>query len=217
MCKTGALPTELYAQNESLSYIEKDFIYKRKSLHNLVELNTISPNIALDIRYATNNNFTKRALYPFAACYLQRKTAERLHRTALFLEKKGLRLKVYDGYRPLAVQKIFWELLPDPRYIADPILGSRHNRGSAIDLTLIDLKGDELSMPTEFDDFSSKAHRDYQGSDQEALENRKLLEEAMEQEGFIPFATEWWHFDDPEWEKYPVLDLSFEEVRRYVH
>lgn len=173
----------------------------------LVELSSVSPNISLDIRYATKNNFTGKVLYPFPSCHLQRKCAERLHRVQLALEKIGLGLKVFDAYRPLSIQKILWDILPDPRYVADPARGSNHNRGAAVDLTLIDREGQELPMPSGFDEFTERAHRDF-AAPLELLKNRNLLEEAMTKEGFLPLFTEWWHFDDPDWMEYPLLDVS---------
>ena len=162
-------------------------------MKDLVELICVSPNIILDIRYATANNFTGRAVYPSSRCFLLRRTAERLHRVQLALEKRGMGLQVFDGYRPPEVQKIFWELMPDPRYVADPAAGSKHNRGSAVDLTLAG-----RLMPTDFDDFSGRASHSYQGGSQETLENRELLRQAMAAEGFLPYEPEWWHYDDPD-------------------
>lgn len=181
-------------------------------MHNLIELKKVIPGITLDLLYATERNFMGKAVYPTAHCFLLESTAERLLKVEKKLKKRNLRLKIYDGYRPWSVTKIFWDYLPDSRYVADPALGSRHNRGAAIDLTLIDLDGKELLMPSAFDEFSEKAHRSYQGGPLEALQNREILSELMEQEGFSLYAYEWWHFDDPEWEKYPILDLSFKEL-----
>jgi D-alanyl-D-alanine dipeptidase len=177
-------------------------------MNDLVELSKISPRILLDIRYATPNNFTGKAVYPSARCFLLREAADRLHRVQLNLEKMGLGLKVYDGYRPLAVQKIFWALVPDPRYVADPAEGSKHNRGASVDLTLVGPDGQELLMPTEFDDFTEKAGHGYMGGPEEALLNRNILRSAMEAEGFIPYEGEWWHYDDPDWKNFPILDIS---------
>lgn len=183
-------------------------------MHNLIEVKRLCPRIAFDIVYATDANFTGKAVYPSPHCFLLKTTAERLARVQHRLEKIGLGLKVYDGYRPHSVSKKFWEFLPDPRYVANPIEGSRHNRGAAVDLTLIDGEGRELPMPTGFDDFSEKAHRNSMGLSTEAICNRQILEDAMEAEGFVPFAYEWWHFDDPEWKNFPILDLTFEELLR---
>jgi D-alanyl-D-alanine dipeptidase len=102
-----------------------------------------------------------------------------------------------------------WEVLPDSNYVANPAKGSRHNRGAAVDLTLVDRNGKELEMPTGFDDFTERAHRNYSGGSAQALKNRQLLEDVMKKYGFIPLATEWWHFDAPGWDKFSILDVPF--------
>jgi D-alanyl-D-alanine dipeptidase len=120
----------------------------------------------------------------------------------------GLGLKVWDGFRPMAAQWKFWELVPDERYVSDPRKGGRHTRGTAVDLTLITKEGQELLMPSEFDDFSEKAHRDYKEAPLEAIWNRELLREVMESHGFEGLPSEWWHFDLKGWKDYPPLDLN---------
>ncbi|MEI6757245.1 MAG: peptidase M15 [Chlorobium sp.] len=178
---------------------------------DFVDIATLDNSIVLDIRYATSNNFTGKTVYPVARCLLRRDVALRLLRVEEKLKKRGYTLIVFDCYRPLSVQKRFWEIVPDERYVADPAKGSRHNRGSAVDLTLADLSGNPLPMPSNFDDFSEKAHRDYKGASPEALKNSALLEAAMKEEGFEPFPTEWWHFDAPGWERYPVSDFPLKK------
>jgi D-alanyl-D-alanine dipeptidase len=180
------------------------------NVHSLIELHRVSPSIVLDIRYAGSNNLLGVPVYPVARCFLQKTAAERLHRVEIALQKRKLGLKVFDGYRPLSVQKKFWSLLPDPRYFADPAVGSNHNRGSSVDLTLIDERGHELLMPSGFDEMTERAHRDYRNGPEEALQNRETLIQAMMKEGFLPCPTEWWHFDDPDWAKYPILDIPIE-------
>lgn len=175
----------------------------------LIDIRKVNPKIALDIRYATTNNFLKRKLYPTARCVLRGAAVRRLSQVQQDLEKKGLGLKVYDCYRPLSVQKLMWKVKPDSRYVANPAKGSRHNRGAAVDLTLVDRNGKELEMPTGFDDFTVKAHRNYTGASAQAKKNRKVLEDAMKKYGFIPLPTEWWHFDAPGWDKFVILDVSF--------
>lgn len=175
----------------------------------LIDIRKVNPKIALDIRYATTNNFLKRKLYPTARCVLRGAAARRLSQVQQDLEKKGLGLKVYDCYRPLSVQKLMWKVKPDSRYVANPANGSRHNRGAAVDLTLVDRNGKELQMPTGFDDFTVKAHRNYTGASAQARKNSKLLEDAMKKYGFIPLPTEWWHFDAPGWDKFVILDVPF--------
>ena len=181
---------------------------------DFVDIQSINPRILIDIRYATTNNFVGRPVYPCAKCYLRRKVALKLDKVQQQLEKIGLGLKIWDGYRPLSVQKIFWELVPDPRYVAPPDEGSKHNRGAAVDLTLVDKKGKEVRMPTDFDDFSVKAHLNYERLPKEVIYNRALLENIMRAHGFVPAQTEWWHYDDEESEKYPIEDQSLEELEK---
>ncbi|HEY6563504.1 MAG TPA: D-alanyl-D-alanine dipeptidase [Pirellulaceae bacterium] len=172
----------------------------------LVDLSQFDPTLVIDARYATDQNVTGKPLYPRNALFLERSAAERLRRVQSSLRRQGLGLKVLDAYRPLSVQKKLWAVKPDPRYVADPAQGSRHNRGAAVDVTLVDAKGRELPMPTQFDDFSDKAHRDYQDLPPEVIHHRELLEQAMRAEQFEPLPTEWWHFDAPGWEQFPVMN-----------
>ena len=175
---------------------------------DFVELTKLIPGLVLDIRYATTNNFTGQKVYPDARCFLRRATAGKLKRVQKELASQGLGLKIFDGFRPLAVQRRFWEIMPDERYVANPAKGSRHNRGAAVDLTLIRLSdGRELPMPTPFDDFSERAGRDYPDLPAEVIRNRDLLRRVMEKHGFIALPTEWWHFDDVDWRNYPIADL----------
>lgn len=179
----------------------------------LVEIKKISPNIRVDLRYTTPDNFMKEALYPAGSrCFLRKETAAKLARVQAALEARGLGLKIFDGYRPLSVQKKMWARFPVEGYVANPAKGSNHNRGAAVDLTLVDSQGHELAMPSAYDEFSERAHRDYQGGSKAAIKNRQILQEAMEKEGFHGISTEWWHFDDVDCKKYPVLDLPIAEV-----
>lgn len=175
----------------------------------LIDIRKVNPDIVLDIRYATTNNFLKQKVYPVARCVLRGAAAKRLSQVQEDLEKKGLGLKVYDCYRPLSVQRLMWKVKPDSRYVANPAYGSRHNRGAAVDLTLVDRNGKELEMPTEFDNFTERAHRNYRGGTAQSRKNSKTLEDAMKKYGFIPISTEWWHFDAPGWDKYAILDIPF--------
>ncbi len=172
----------------------------------LVDISRLDPAIRLDIRYATDNNFTGRVVYPSPRCLVRENVAEKLVRVQRKLKESGYGLKIFDGYRPLAVQKKFWSIMPVEDYVADPFKGSRHNRGAAVDVTLVDGEGREMPMPSGYDDFTEKAHRDYAGATEEELRNRALLEEAMKSEGFLPLPTEWWHFDAPGWQGFPVSD-----------
>ncbi len=178
----------------------------------MVDIQKIDPSIRIDIRYATEDNFTKETLYPEARCLLRKEVAEKLSRVQKGLTARGLGLKIFDGYRPLSVQKKMWAIMPVEGYVADPAKGSNHNRGAAVDLTLVDSSGRALPMPSAYDEFSERSNRNYRGASKEALENRRILQEEMEKEGFAGLSTEWWHFDDPEAKKYPVLDLPFSSV-----
>jgi beta-N-acetylhexosaminidase/D-alanyl-D-alanine dipeptidase len=179
----------------------------------LVDLRALDPSIRIEMPYATSQNFTGVALYPVARCLLRREVAERLVRVERRLAAQGLGLLVWDCYRPFRVQQRLWALVPDPRYVAEPVVrdgrpveGSKHNRGAAVDVTLVDAAGRPLEMPTGFDDFSERAHRGWAGASPTARQNLARLEEAMVAEGFEPLPTEWWHFDGPDWKRYGLLD-----------
>ena len=174
----------------------------------LVDLAEIAPSFVIDNRYATTDNVTGIRLYPANTIYLERSAAERLARVQASLRGRGLGLKVFDGYRPLAIQKALWKVKPDPRYVADPAKGSRHNRGSAVDITLVDAEGRELPMPSGFDEFSERSHLAFMDAAGDLLSNRETLQKAMRAEGFLPLATEWWHFDAPGWRAFPVMDAN---------
>lgn len=182
-------------------------VYSQK--HRLVNIQELDSTILIDVRYATENNFTGQKLYETNKVYLIKEAARDLIKAHKYLkEKYNLRLKIYDGYRPLSVQKKMWAIMPDDRYVANPAKGSRHNRGCAVDLTLVDSLGNELDMGTPYDDFTEKSHIDYKNLPPEVLRNRKILQEAMRKFNFTPMRTEWWHFDYKGWEKYPILDIE---------
>lgn len=184
---------------------------------DLVELLKLAPTLKLDVRYATANNFTGRAVYTEARAFLQRPAAEALVRVSRALKKKGYGLVVFDGYRPWAVTKLFWEITPADKkqFVADPSKGSRHNRGCAVDLTLYDLKtGRQVSMPGEYDEMSERSHINYAGGTPEQRRLRDLLRAAMEAEGFKPYEPEWWHYDFKDWRLYQILNLGFDEIGR---
>lgn len=204
---TQITPHSAHAEPTNQIETQKDIAQKMQ------DVTILAPGIKVDLRYATANNFTKRVIYPKTArCYLRLKVAERLAAVQKSLEQKELGLKVYDCYRPRPVQAKLWALVPDERYVANPKNGSRHNRGAAIDLTLVDKNGVELAMPTPYDDFTSRAHRSYQDLPAEALKNRAILEAAMVAQGFLPLPTEWWHFDDPDSKQYPMSEISFDAL-----
>lgn len=185
--------------------------------HNLVNARVIQPPLLQEVRYATTYNFTGRVLYPYPAVFLHKDVAAALQKVQKELGYEGLGLKIYDGYRPLSVQAAMWEAVPDERYVSDPAKSrGRHTRGIAVDVTLVDSKGNELKMPTTYDDFTEKAHRFSETWSPEERKNSLKLEGAMKKYGFVPFPYEWWHFDFKDWEKYPPLDISFEDLGRGV-
>ncbi|MDP3771290.1 MAG: M15 family metallopeptidase [bacterium] len=156
----------------------------------------VVPNLVEDLRYATPNNFLKRAVYTDHRCWLRPSVARKLAVAARLLHERrpGWRLKVLDCARPRAVQRKMWAIMPDPKYVADPAKGSRHNTGSAVDLTIVDDRGREVEMPTGFDEFTRRAWADATTTPA-ATKNRALLREVMLDAGFVPLRTEWWHFE----------------------
>jgi D-alanyl-D-alanine dipeptidase len=176
----------------------------------LVNLEAFIPEVVLDIRYATANNFTKEVIYPEAKAYARQPVAEALLLVQQELKKQGKGLKIYDTYRPYDATVRFYEVYKDTSYVASPYKGSRHNRGCAIDLTIIDLvTGVELKMPTEYDSFRREAWANSRVSDVEAYRNRELLKATMHKYGFKVTASEWWHYDFVGWSKYELLNIPF--------
>lgn len=179
----------------------------------LAEIRRYVPGIRLDIRYATTNNFMHRQMYTQAKAYARLPVVMALKDVEADLKKRGLGLKIYDAYRPYAVTVKFYEMAHDTNFVADPRKGSKHNRGCAIDLTLIDLKtGKELDMPTGFDSFSKKASADYSGLPRQQYANRELLKSVMQAHGFKVYRTEWWHYDFNGWMNHPILDIPFSRI-----
>jgi D-alanyl-D-alanine dipeptidase len=177
----------------------------------LVDASTLVPGLAVDLRYATQDNFLKARMYPEdARCLLLPAAARKLEAAAKALKPKGYRLKVWDCYRPLSVQFAMWKVFPKRGYVADPNRGgSHHNRGAAVDLTLISDDGAEVEMPTGFDSFTRAAHHGYSGGTPASLEHRALLREVMEAAGFNRNPMEWWHYDLPEAITFPARDDPF--------
>jgi D-alanyl-D-alanine dipeptidase len=173
----------------------------------LIEVAPKVEGVVIDLRYATEDNFFKQKLYPAdARCMLLETAVDRLAKAAAALKEKGYRLKVWDCYRPYSVQLKMWEVFPHHGYVADPKIGSNHNRASAVDLTLITLDEKPVEMPTGFDSFQRAAHQGDDKVSDAAKEHRETLREAMEAAGFITTPMEWWHFDLPEAPRFPVRD-----------
>lgn len=178
----------------------------------LVDVRSFVPDAVLEVRYATEDNILKKAVYPKARIYLRRSVAEKLAVAAERLRKDGFLLKLYDGYRPLSVQKRLWEAFSDPRFVADPKRGSSHNRGAAVDAGLARLDGSPVELPSDYDAFGDSARYGYPGAAPEARKNARLLRRAMVKAGFSPYKNEWWHFSDPRAKHWPILNVPFEEL-----
>lgn len=208
--------TPTYAQNKyGLYVIENKDSYKRSvaqdSSKQMIELRSLIPDIAYDLRYATTNNFMRRKMYTgnIRHTFLRKPAAEALAKVQEDLKTKGFAIKVFDAYRPYSVSVKFWDLVKDEKYVANPAKGSAHNRGLAVDISLIDLQTKaELDMGTGFDNFSDTAHHSFNDLTPQVKQNRKLLRETMNKYGFESFDAEWWHYSWPNVNEYELLDLK---------
>ena len=162
---------------------------------DFVRLKDLSSDFVYELKYATPDNFLKQAVYDCGECYLRKSTAEALVKANEAFKQLGYRIKLFDCYRPLSVQKKMWKILPGTHYVANPAKGSKHNRGAAVDLTLVDAQGKELNMGTPFDFFGKEAHHTYTEHSKEVLENRKLLKETLNKYNFKSIYSEWWHYE----------------------
>lgn len=187
---------------------------KTDSFQRMSSLNILLPNAVFDLRYATKTNFTGQRLYPKGAqTFMRLQAARALQAVSAELSLLGYGLKIWDAYRPHAATKKMWELIGDERYVANPAKGSGHNRGLAVDLTLM-REGKEVNMGTEFDHFSDTAHHSFKNLPDDVLKNRQLLRGTMEKHGFRALETEWWHYSWPNDRRYDVLDLPFKKLRK---
>jgi len=198
----------------SLSELNKTVQYDPAK--KMIDIKKNIPGIILDLRYAGNNNFMHERLYPpVTTTWLRKQAADSLLKIQRQLKKAGLGIKIFDAYRPYSVTEKLWEPVKDDRYAADPKKGSGHNRGIAIDLTLVDLKtGKELDMGTGFDNFSDSAHHAYTNLPATVLQNRQLLKTTMEQFGFKALDTEWWHYSLPNAAHFELLDIDFTQLKK---
>ncbi|QEF96193.1 D-alanyl-D-alanine dipeptidase [Stieleria maiorica] len=182
---------------------------------DLVELVNLDPSIALDIRYATKNNFTGAVFYKQPKAFMQKPAAEAVARANQTLKPLGLGLLIHDAYRPWHVTKMFWDATPGDLkdFVANPASGSRHNRGCAVDLTLYDLvSGQPIQMVAGYDEFSPRAFPLYPGGTSRQRWYRDLLRRTMESQGFSVYRYEWWHFDYKDWKRYRIGNATFEEL-----
>ena len=177
----------------------------------MIDVKSQIPSIALDLRYASTNNFMHEQLYPLInTTFLRKSVADSLEVAQKQLIEMGFGLKIFDAYRPYSVTVKMWEPVQDDRYAADPKKGSGHNRGIAVDLTIINLTTkQELDMGTNFDNFSDTAHHAFTNLPEDILQNRLLLKSIMEQHGFKALDTEWWHYSLTAAKDFELLDISF--------
>jgi len=219
-CKENAAPKT--AVNPSAEEIT-DTISKKKvklekvfrTFDNLadstfVRLADFSDGFAFDMRYATKNNFLKEKVYDCAECYTRVKTVKALLAANAEFKKSGVKIKFFDCYRPNSVQYKMWKIVPNPQYVANPVKGSIHNKGGAVDITLVTLEGEALNMGTDFDFFGKRAYHDNLDLPQEILDNRKLLKETMKKYGFWSTRTEWWHYNLQGASKDPVANFKWD-------
>ena len=183
--------------------------------NNLVRLLDLDPEFIIDLRYATEDNFTKTKVYESGECYIDRRTAGLLIKAKDMFLQRGYRVKIWDAYRPIHAQAYFWQLVPNPDFVSRPpeltpetVFVPRHLNGMSVDLTLTDMEGNELVMPTAFDDFTPQANLNCEEVTGEARRNGELLRDVMVEAGFSPDPCEWWHFDDAVHEPAPYLDVK---------
>lgn len=215
-CATAPAP-EIAANGYGLRVVPDLATYERLARldpdKRLADLEAMG--IPLDIRYATANNFMKTPLYPVAKSYLRAPAAHALADVQRELASRGLGIKVFDAYRPYRVTEAMWEPIRNPDFVADPAKGSRHNRGAAVDLTLIDVRtGQELPMPTGYDDFTPRAAHAFMDLPAAALASRATLRTVMEKHGFDALPSEWWHYDFRGWERFELMDVPLEVLHR---
>jgi zinc D-Ala-D-Ala dipeptidase len=182
---------------------------------DLVELTKLDSSLEIDIRYSTTRNVMRYQFYAEPRAFMQRPAAEALVRAQMSVRVVGLKLVILDAYRPWYVTWMLYEATPDrqKRFVGIPVYGSCHNRGCAVDLTLRDVKtGELLHMPSGYDEFTERAHADYDGGTDEERANRDYLRRVMEEHGFAVHGYEWWHFDFVGYENHPIMNMRFEDI-----
>jgi D-alanyl-D-alanine dipeptidase len=205
-------------QNEyGLKIVDTEQEYRNQVHQNknkaLIEIKKAVPGIKLDIRYATKNNFMKQVMYKQARAFARRPVVQQLRIIQAELKKKGYGLKIFDAYRPYAITVDFYKRASDKNFVANPAEGSKHNRGCAVDLTLIDLKtGKDIPMPTPYDSFEPAAAPHYNKLPEQIIKNRDFLIQTMQAHGFKVMYNEWWHFDFTGWPSYELMDIPFESL-----
>ena len=200
-------------QTQESTADNQDKPQKPMEINGLVELLKIDESFVLDLKYATDDNFTSKIIYSQAKCLINKNTAQKLIAANNEFKGLGLRIKIYDAYRPSSAQVLLWNAAKDKSFVASPKKGSIHNKGAAVDLTLVDGNVKELEMPSLFDELSERSHLDYSDCAESKIKNRELLGKIMVKNGFRRISNEWWHFEDTDSAKYPFLDIQFEEFK----
>ena len=208
-CKSAEIDTlNSKDKSEISNNYQENFDHVNDS--TFVNLKAYSSDFKYDMKYATTDNFLKSKVYDCAECYLRYKTVKKLIKANKNFQKLGFSIKIFDCYRPLDVQKKMWEIVPNANYVANPKTGSIHNRGGALDLTLVDVSGNELDMGTNFDFFGIEASHNYKNLSEEILQNRILLKKIMIQNGFKSFDSEWWHYNLKNSRKFNLANFKWD-------
>lgn len=198
-CKTKQYDKSIAVANSTFELKDKNEVVQvsKKVVNDtsFVNLKEYSNDFIYDMKYATDDNFLKAKVYDCAECYLRYKTAKALIKANSKFIKLGFKIKIFDCYRPLDIQKKMWLIVSNPSYVANPSKGSIHNRGGALDITLVDSNGKEVDMGTPFDFFGPEASHDYLNFPKEILENRAFFKKIMTHSKFQSFDSEWWHYN----------------------
>ena len=186
-------------------------------ISNLVNIEKLSNEFVIEMKYATEDNFTRKKVYPISLCVMQLGTARKLIKANEEFLKMGLRIKIWDAYRPLSVQKLMYDIVPNDDFVANPYNGgSIHNSGFAVDITLVDMNGEEIEMPSGFDDFSEKASRNNTAMNEVAAKNLSILTDVMIKNGFVTIDSEWWHYCDEDFKERIALNIPLEEIKDII-
>lgn len=217
LLKTSPFLLAQETNSYGLKIISDPRVYRESTVTDsntrLVEIKRYIPNIKLDIRYATADNFSKQAVYTEARAFARLPVVHALQKIQAELNRQGLGLKIYDAYRPYSVTVKFFQIASDKSFVAHPKTGSRHNRGCAVDLTLIRMhSGKELKMPTPYDSFAPEASPGYTNLPRKIRSNRQRLINIMEKYGFKVLHNEWWHFDFNSWKEFDLMDIPFKQL-----
>ena len=175
-----------------------------KHLTGFTNIQKLDPEILVDLKYATPDNFTGQVIYDFTTAIARTGTAHKLAKASELVKAQGYRLKVWDAYRPVSAQKRLFEVYPDPNFVAEPDPTFSHQKGVTFDLTLTDLEGNDMPMQTAFDDFSAAAFRNAKRT-AEQEKYYTILNDAMTQAGFVGYENEWWDYRDSQMDEYGPL------------